>query len=212
MKKVLIAFSLILTTICYSQDIIVKVNGDSISSNINEIGINEIKLHKFNNPNGPLYIIDKKDVIKIIFNNGEIEDFVSFNKEKKERNIVEVKEIIIETINTYGYSYSSGKKYIAEFEGNYLKLTPEGNLENRKFTISSYYYDFTAVCHFHKLSERENGVSFVNVYVPLSYKRENEKMQLKKTNNKLVIKVDGHKNGENLREALINYNSFFQED
>ena len=70
MKKVLIAFSLILTTICYSQDIIVKVNGDSISSNINEIGINEIKLHKFNNPNGPLYIIDKKDVIKIIFNNG----------------------------------------------------------------------------------------------------------------------------------------------
>ena len=129
MKKVLIAFSLILTTICYSQDIIVKVNGDSISSNINEIGINEIgineiKLHKFNNPNGPLYIIDKKDVIKIIFNNGEIEDFVSFNKEKKEINIVEVKEIIIETINTYGYSYSSGKKYIAEFEGNYLKLTP----------------------------------------------------------------------------------------
>ena len=217
----------ILSSSSYSQDIIVKLSGDSISSKVSEIGLNEIKFKKFNNPEGPIYIISKMEVSQIIFNNGEIEHFSS-NEEKKELfiekeiNIEEVKRIIIETINAYGYSYRRDNlflqsyKFIAEFEDNYLKLTSENNLENR-FAVDSYYYDFSGKCDFHELSERKDlGISFINVGVPLSYKKKNKNIEETKyknfLNSKLVIKVEGIENGKKLREALINYNKFFQEN
>src|SRR5690606_3935701 len=136
------------------------------SSKVSEIGLNEIKFKKSNNPDGPIYIISKKEVSQIIFNNGEIEHFSLKNEKKeliieKEINIEEVKKNIIEIINAYGYSYRRDNaflesyKFIAEFEGDYLKLTPENKLEN-KFAVSSYYYDFSGKCDFHELSERKD--------------------------------------------------------
>jgi len=184
------------------------VNGDSIQSKIIKIDIDKISFHKANNLTGPLYVISKNEVSKIVFENGAIE---TLGQEKVELTLEEVKEIIIETINNSCYSYQSGKNYKAEFEGNYLKLSPESDSPEGKFTISSYYYDFTAECNFHTLSLRNDGFSYINVVVPKLYKRSNGKIKLKSNRDKLVIKVNGHKNGKTLREALIKYNSFFVE-
>jgi hypothetical protein len=206
--KYLIVLFLSLSTLSYSQDILVKINGDSISAKIHEIGLNEIKFKKFNNQEGPQYIVSKKEVSKIIFNNGEVEHF-SIIEENKDLTIEELKEIIIKNINKFGYSYTTGKKYTAEFEGNYLKLTPYSKL-TRNFTISSLYYDFSVECNFHSLSLRSNGVSYINVFVPKLYKK-NEKF-VNRGIDKLVIEVQGHKNGANLQDALISYNYFFIKD
>jgi hypothetical protein len=207
--KYLIVVFLNLSALSYSQDILVKINGDTIAAKINEIGLNEIKFKKFNNQEGPQYIVSKKEVSKIIFNNGEVEHF-SIIEENKDVSIEELKEIIIKNINKFAYSYTTGKNYTAEFEGNYLKLTPYSKLTTRKFTISSYYYDFSVECNFHDLSLRSNGISYINVFVTKLYKK-NEKF-VSRGIDKLVIKVQGHKNGKNLQDALISYSYFFIKD
>ena len=217
-KAFILSIVLSINYLGYSQDIIYKIsNNDSILAKVIEINMDNIKYRKHSNLDGPLYTIDKTQLDKIVFNNGEIENF-SFNKEKK-IDIEEVKNIIIETINAYGYSYyigksfSSGKKYIAEFEDNYLKLTLEG-IDNSRITVSSYYYDFTAECNFHELSARENGISIVNVGMPFFYKRKDGGMKKGKYqrswDSKLIMKVIGWENGKILRDALIQYNEYFK--
>ena len=59
MKKTLTTLIIILlSTLCYSQDIIELNNGDKIKSKVIEILSKKIKYKKFNNLNGPFYTIN----------------------------------------------------------------------------------------------------------------------------------------------------------
>lgn len=53
-----------------AQDLIILTNGDEISSLVKEIGVDVIKYNKFENPNGPLYSIEKSKVFMIKYQNG----------------------------------------------------------------------------------------------------------------------------------------------
>lgn len=59
-----------------SQDIIVLNNGEKITSKVIVIGISDITYKKFDNLEGPDYIIAKDDVLKITYEDGRDEFFL----------------------------------------------------------------------------------------------------------------------------------------
>jgi hypothetical protein len=56
-----------------AQDIIVKKDGSTITSKVEEINNTDIKYKKWNNLDGPLYSISRSEVVVINYQNGEIE-------------------------------------------------------------------------------------------------------------------------------------------
>lgn len=56
-----------------AQDTIVKNNYTRILAKVLEINQKEIKYKKFDNPDGPLYIIDRKEVSRIVYSNGSVD-------------------------------------------------------------------------------------------------------------------------------------------
>ena len=59
--------------IAHAQDVIVKKDGNTITSKVTEITSSEIKYKKFSNQNGPTYTIGKNEVNYINYENGERE-------------------------------------------------------------------------------------------------------------------------------------------
>jgi hypothetical protein len=53
-----------------AQDIILKVNGDEIQSRVAEIGLDEVKYHRFDNLTGPVYSIKKSEIFMITYEDG----------------------------------------------------------------------------------------------------------------------------------------------
>lgn len=64
----------ILYSYAYSQDTIITVKGDKIISKVIEIGEQDIKYKKTDNLDGPNYTIAKREINKIVYQNGS-EDF-----------------------------------------------------------------------------------------------------------------------------------------
>ena len=60
-----------------AQDIITKRNGEDIRANVLEIGVSEIRYQLYDNPNGPVYVIDRASVLMIRYENGNTESFAA---------------------------------------------------------------------------------------------------------------------------------------
>jgi hypothetical protein len=74
MKKiVLIITSLNLYAHLFSQDSIRFMNHSIIAAKISEVGITDIKYHRFDNLDGPQYIVNKLDIQYIRFANGTVD-------------------------------------------------------------------------------------------------------------------------------------------
>ena len=58
-----------------SQDRIYRQNGKIIEVKIIEVGSSEIKYREFNNPDGPIYVLETDRVKKIVYQNGKEEKF-----------------------------------------------------------------------------------------------------------------------------------------
>ncbi len=58
-----------------SQDLIILRSGDEIQALVNEIGLDHIKYRRIDNPNGPLYNIEKSTVFMIKYANGSKDVF-----------------------------------------------------------------------------------------------------------------------------------------
>ncbi|TXH53287.1 MAG: hypothetical protein E6Q89_09685 [Bacteroidia bacterium] len=71
---------LFLYNISYGQDVVTKKDGEELKTKIIEIGVSEIKYKKFDNLEGPIYSIPKKEVSVIKFENGVEEIFKSATK------------------------------------------------------------------------------------------------------------------------------------
>lgn len=181
----------------YAQDVIFTVNKEEIPSKIEEINIETISYKKFDNLNGPLYIIKKSDVQKIVFENGKTETFS--NKSGHDNvSLEETKAFIVETINQYGYSDNGylKKAYNATFENDYLRLI----LYNKDKTkeLSNTLYDLQNMYALRTPDRRSNDLAYLNIYLPFlkNEKKDNwEKI-------KLVISVQGHENAKSLENAL----------
>ena len=76
MKKVILSISIIFTSLLgFSQDTIVKKNGDIILAKILEIGTDQIKYKKIGFEDGPTYIENKTEINWIKYKNGQKEEF-----------------------------------------------------------------------------------------------------------------------------------------
>jgi hypothetical protein len=61
---------LLSASMIYAQDIITLRTGETINGRISEVGINEIRYYKSDNPDGPVYVTSKTEVAQIVFANG----------------------------------------------------------------------------------------------------------------------------------------------
>jgi len=97
MKKYILLFLLgfLLNGNIYSQDLLIKKNGEEIPSKVLEITLFEIKYRKLENLNGPIYTILINDVKSIIYKNG-IKD--TFHEERV--NKIDTSSKIITKIDT----------------------------------------------------------------------------------------------------------------
>ncbi|MDR0811661.1 MAG: hypothetical protein LBN23_05255 [Paludibacter sp.] len=78
MKKVLFfvaMFIMISAASVYSQDIITLKNGNEIQALVQEIGTEDVKYKKFDNPQGPNYTLKKSEIFIIRYANGDKDVF-----------------------------------------------------------------------------------------------------------------------------------------
>ncbi len=101
------AFSFVSTL--NAQDIITLKDGSDIQAKILEINASEIKYKKYSNPDGPIYTIQKNDVLIVQYENGE-KDVFSYNQHTSN-----TKEKIYEGMkyNEYRKFYDT-KNYISQ--------------------------------------------------------------------------------------------------
>ena len=85
MNKIVFVFVALLFVVssCFSQDTITLRTKEEIQSKVVEITASEVKYKKFDNLNGPLFVIFKSDVLSIRYENGTKDEF----------NVEAVKEI-----------------------------------------------------------------------------------------------------------------------
>lgn len=72
-----------LSLFVFADDIIVLRNGDIINALVKEVQKSEIKYKKTSNPDGPLYSIDKSDVLSIKYTNGDVDKFEVLSQENE---------------------------------------------------------------------------------------------------------------------------------
>jgi hypothetical protein len=75
MKYALLFFSLLLHAVSYGQDTIVQKNGSPIVSKVLEIDKHDVRYKKFENLEGPSYVISKSDISMIRYQNGSTDTF-----------------------------------------------------------------------------------------------------------------------------------------
>lgn len=69
--------SILITSICFAQDIIVQKDGSTIQAKILKVTQSSVEYKKFDNQNGPTYTISTKDLQCINYENGTKDTFVS---------------------------------------------------------------------------------------------------------------------------------------
>lgn len=123
-----------------AQDIIVKKDGSIIHSKVLELNSSEIKYKKYSNLEGPIYVLNKTELLSINYENGEIEQFVvepidmNYNKERE----VEIDTNNLRLINEYNKPIQSTKK-LKNKQANWCTLqysfTEESVLSNKEVEV-----------------------------------------------------------------------------
>ncbi|MCB9425577.1 MAG: hypothetical protein H6584_00905 [Flavobacteriales bacterium] len=187
---------LLCSFISYSQDVLIKSNGETLNVIISEILNEEIKYKMYNELDGIVYSVKKNDVTLVVFENGTYKPKKN-SSQNHETKIDELQQIIITYINKFATNKNELHNFQASIEGPILKLSRviRSGEKNPKFTL----YDLSANCYFHDLSRRKQGLAYINIDVP--------KIKNGKTvpTEKLVLKIRGHDNAEILLNALIQY-------
>jgi hypothetical protein len=89
MKQLFIIVSLLFVAgMATAQDVIVKKDGSTISSKVEEINGTDIKYKKWGNLDGPLYSISRTEVLVINYQNGEIEVIQSNTNQTSDVNSI----------------------------------------------------------------------------------------------------------------------------
>lgn len=117
--------------ISFSQDIIVKKNGDEVKTKIIEITEEKIKYKEFDFQDGPLRNIEKSQIFMILYQNGNRENFVNkpnyINKsnyeEKTNSSEKAMMEVVNEEKNDKFYIIGIDEKYFvrSDYEGELIE-------------------------------------------------------------------------------------------
>jgi hypothetical protein len=63
--------------VLHAQDTIVKMNHEKVLAKVQEVGIESIKYKRYNSPDGPVYILAKREINRIIYADGTVEIFTN---------------------------------------------------------------------------------------------------------------------------------------
>lgn len=108
-KQFITLLSLIMiSTFCYSQDILTKKNGEDIQAKVLEVLTSEVKYKKFDNQNGPTFTILKSDLLMIRYENGTKDIFSDAKK---------TEEIIPTSRDLFREGQSDASKYYKGYKG-----------------------------------------------------------------------------------------------
>ena len=69
--------TMLVVNVAQSQDYLYLLNSDTIKSKVLEVNENDVKYKDFENPDGPVYTINKSRIDKIIYQNGKVDYFNS---------------------------------------------------------------------------------------------------------------------------------------
>lgn len=86
MKKILTIVMSLIAMASYAQDVIVKNDGSTIVSKIVEIGTSDVKYKKWDNLDGPIYTISKKELSSLNYQNGTKESFEDENLSQRPKS------------------------------------------------------------------------------------------------------------------------------
>jgi hypothetical protein len=85
MKITIITLLIFLSSLCFAQDIITKrSNKEEIKVDITEVSSNSIKYKKFDNPSGPVFVLDNAEIFMIVFKDGTKQYFENDVQESTE--------------------------------------------------------------------------------------------------------------------------------
>ena len=95
-KLFLIVSLLFVAGITKAQDVIVKKDNSTILSKVTKIGETEIEYKKWTNLDGPIYTINRSDIVSINYENGDIDRFENSSNNQKitQQSIVSPKEFM----------------------------------------------------------------------------------------------------------------------
>lgn len=91
-----VSIFLFLFTCIRAQDIIYLNNGTKILVTVKELYENEIKYKNFTNPDGPTYVVAKKDVLLVEYQNGTVDIITRYPKSvspQKDEPVIPKKEV-----------------------------------------------------------------------------------------------------------------------
>jgi hypothetical protein len=71
----LIAIAILIPVLSFSQDIITLRNGKKIEAVVSEVNKKDVTYRKFSNPKGPLYRAELKDIGRINYESGAVDEF-----------------------------------------------------------------------------------------------------------------------------------------
>ncbi|MBL4625445.1 MAG: hypothetical protein JKY42_09945 [Flavobacteriales bacterium] len=109
----LAVFSLliIVSTNIVAQDIIVKRDESRIEAKIIEVHDEEIHYKKFSNLEGPTYVIETSRLLRIIYQNGDVEEYSQVKEKQKVDNSSSGSQKYSESIYTEEIKIYNGKFY-----------------------------------------------------------------------------------------------------
>lgn len=193
MKTKIYALPLLLMgVLCYSQDKIVKKNGNSFEAKLIEIGGSSITYKELDNLDGPIHSLDKSEVYQITYGNGKTDVLGKYKTEEEARNF------IISKINEYGIDCDRNDLSLkTEFEGSDIKISSV-NAKGR-IVHDGDLWDISKIVNFHKISKRKDNIAFLNI---VTYKTSKSNREL----SKLVIKMTDYEEAVNLLEAFKDLN------
>ena len=87
----------------FSQDIIVKIDSSKVISKLLEINSQEIKYNRFDNLEGPIYVISKNEVAYVIYSNGIKESFHSNPELPANNSYLSKKDSLVKTLKVKDY-------------------------------------------------------------------------------------------------------------
>jgi len=123
-KKIsLVLFFIAITTCVFSQDYIVKNNGDKIACKVLEVATDIVKYKRINNLNGPIYFISKEEVKKIIYENNTEDSFEDYDPKSNPSSSFEANKSFRTNIGNkkfIGFQLGGGLSWVS-FQGLVLE-------------------------------------------------------------------------------------------
>ena len=194
MKIKIILLAVINCLTVYSQDTIITFRGSRLPAKIISINEDNVSYSRTDRSGNATFSILKNEVWEIKYGDGRSGNF--FSDAEKSKSLDEIKNHIVDRINKYGYEEDSdNQKYLATFEGDYLRLAI---MKNDKVKSKGFLFDFSNVFQFHPVSERGKSIAYINIYV--SFLDNPKKMKWAKQ--KLIMRVHGHSEAYDIMRSL----------